>query len=111
MAGKKCTLNFLFPEQKDLETSSYTTSGSGKCDITKLKSPATEKTTYANKPAADSKVGSIEMSPGHSYNIYSGDCAAGQTVTYEMCSHGGDFSMEYFQDWNPSPIGMYIRQC
>jgi hypothetical protein len=42
--------------------------------------------------------------------ITSGDCAAGQTVSYEICGNG-DFSLDHFQDYNPSPIGLYVRQC
>jgi hypothetical protein len=109
-SGKTCTVEFLFPEQKDLETSSFTVSGSGKCSFSKLSSPADLKTSYANQPSKDGELTSMTVAPGNSYVISSGACAAGQTVSYEMCSEG-DFSLEYFQDYNPSPIGMYIRQC
>ena len=104
--GKTCSVVFLFPEQKDLETSSFTVSGSGTVDFTKLKSPASQQTTYANQPGKESDLASISITPG----ITSSDCAAGQTVSYEVCSHG-DFALDYFQDYNPSPIGLYIRQC
>lgn len=108
--GKTCTVEFLFPEQKDLDTSSYTVSGSGMCSFSKLSSPANQQTSYANQPSKESELTSMTIAPGNSYIIASGDCAAGQTVSYEMCSKG-DFSLEYFQDYNPSPIGMYVRQC
>jgi hypothetical protein len=109
-SGKTCTVEFLFPEQKDLETSSFTVSGSGKCSFSKLSSPADQQTSYSNQPHKESELTSMTVAPGNSYVIASGDCAAGQTVSYEMCSEG-DFSLEYFQDYNPSPIGMYVRQC
>ncbi|UPX16890.1 uncharacterized protein EKO05_0007272 [Ascochyta rabiei] len=109
-SGKTCSVLFLFPEQKDLETSSFTVSGSGKVDFTKLKSPASQQTTYANQPGKESDLASMSVAPGNSYAITSGDCAAGQTVSYEICS-SGDFSLDYFQDYNPSPIGLYVRQC
>ena len=109
-SGKTCSVVFLFPEQKDLETSSYTVSGSGKVDFTKLKGPASQQTTYANQPGKESDLASMTVTPGNSYMITSGDCAAGQTVSYEICSNG-DFSLDYFQDYNPSPIGLYVRQC
>ncbi|KAJ4341928.1 hypothetical protein N0V95_007084 [Ascochyta clinopodiicola] len=109
-SGKTCSVVFLFPEQKDLETSSFTVSGSGKVDFTKLKGPANQQTTYANQPGKESDLASMSVAPGNSYAITSGDCAAGQTVSYEICGNG-DFSLNYFQDYNPSPIGLYVRQC
>lgn len=109
-SGKTCTLVFLFPSQKDLQTSSYTVSGSGMCSVSMLKSPATQQTTYKNQPAKANDLGSFTFAPGNSYTISSGACAAGQTVSYEICS-SGSYSLEYFQDYNPSPIGLYIREC
>ncbi|KAF2625474.1 hypothetical protein BU25DRAFT_449910 [Macroventuria anomochaeta] len=109
-SGKTCSVVFLFPEQKDLETSSFTVSGSGKVDFTKLKGPASQQTTYANQPGKESDLASMSVAPGNSYLITSGDCAAGQTVSYEICGNE-DFALDYFQDYNPSPIGLYIRQC
>ncbi|KAF9693851.1 hypothetical protein EKO04_008437 [Ascochyta lentis] len=109
-SGKTCSVVFLFPEQKDLETSSFTVSGSGKVNFSKLKGPASQQTTYANQPGKESDLASMSVAPGNSYAITSGDCAAGQTVSYEICGNG-DFSLDYFQDYNPSPIGLYVRQC
>lgn len=109
-SGKKCTVIFLFPLQKDLQTSSYTTSGSGSCSFSQLSSPATQSTSWSNAPSKMMDLGSMSIAPGNSYTIASGDCAAGQTVSYEMCS-SGDYSLNYFQDYNPSPIGMYVRSC
>ena len=109
-SGKTCTVVFLFPEQKDLQTSSYTVSGSGQCMVSMLTSPASQQTTWSNQPAKQSDLWSGSFAPGNSYSIASGDCAAGQTVSYELCSTG-DYSLEYFQDYNPSPIGMYVRTC
>jgi hypothetical protein len=109
-AGKQCTAIFLFPEQKDLVTSSYTISGSGQCSFSKLSKAADEKTTYANMPSKEAELAKLTVAPGNSYVIASGDCAAGQKISYEMCS-GGDFALDYFQDYNPSPIGMYVRTC
>ncbi|KAF3052451.1 hypothetical protein E8E11_009127 [Didymella keratinophila] len=109
-SGKTCSVVFLFPEQKDLETSSFTVSGSGKVDFTQLQSPANQQTTYANQPGKKSDLASMSVAPGNSYAVTSGACAAGQTVSYEICSEG-DFSLEYFQDYNPSPLGLYVRAC
>jgi hypothetical protein len=109
-SGKTCSLVFLFPEQKDLETSSFTCSGSGKVDFSQLSSPANQQTTYTNQPSKKSDLKSMSIAPGNSYPVSSGECAAGQTVSYEICGEG-DFSLEYFQDYNPSPIGLYVRAC
>jgi hypothetical protein len=109
-SGKKCSVILLFPQQKDLQTSSYTTSGSGSCSFSQLSSPATQSTSWSNAPSKKGDLGSMSIAPGNSYTIASGDCAAGQTVSYEMCS-SGDYSLDYFQDYNPSPIGMYVRSC
>ncbi|OAL48569.1 hypothetical protein IQ07DRAFT_612675 [Pyrenochaeta sp. DS3sAY3a] len=109
-AGQTCTLVFLFPEQKDLQTSSYTVSGTGKLVFSQLGSPATQATTWDSAPAKASELGSWSVAPGNSYAVVSGSCAAGQTVAYEVCSEGG-FALNYFQDYNPSPIGLYVRQC
>lgn len=109
-SGKTCSVIFLFPEQKDLETSSFTVSGSGKVDFTQLQSPANQQTTYANQPGKKADLTSMSIAPGNWYAITSAACAAGQTVSYEICSEG-DFSLDYFQDYNPSPIGLYVRSC
>lgn len=108
-AGHTCSAIFLLPNKKDLQTSSYTISGSGQSTVYKLKSAASQQTTWNNQPAKD-EVAYFTISPGNSYTAYTSDCQAGQTVSYELCS-SGDFSLEYFQDYNPSPIGMYVRQC
>lgn len=109
-SNKTCSVVFLLPQQKDLETSSFTVSGNGQCSFTLLKSAADQKASWSNQPAKQSDLGSYNVSPGNSYTVATGPCAAGQTVSYEMCA-GGDFSLEYFQDYNPSPIGLYVRQC
>jgi hypothetical protein len=108
-AGKTCSVIFLFPEQSQLETSSYTISGHGQVDFAKCDKPATQDTNWDNKPAGKG-MGSVDAAPGNSYMIASGECEAGQKVAYEMCAEGG-VDLSYFQDYNPSPIGLYVRQC
>lgn len=109
-AGKKCSLVFLFPEQKDLETSSFTFKGDGKLDFAKLKDAATGGTTYNNQPAKETDYGVVTVAPGNSYNIATFDCPAGERVGFEI-SAAGDTDLHYFQDYNPSPIGLYITKC
>jgi hypothetical protein len=99
--GKTCSLVFLFPEQKDLQTSSYTISGSGSVDFSALSGVASSSTTYANCPGSAADYGSFTLVPGNSYTIATFDCPAGQSVSYKMTS--SSTSLTYFQDYNPSP--------
>lgn len=108
--GKKCSLVFLFPKQEDLETSSFTFSGSGDLDFSYLKGPASADTTYNNKPGVEKDLGTTRVAPGNSYLIATFDCPAGQAIAFEI-EAVGDTCLNYFQDYNPSPIGLYITKC
>ena len=109
-AGKQCSLVFLWPKQSQLETSSFTTSGSGGLTFGQCSAQTTASTTYQS--AGDCKtVGSISnAAAGNSYVVASGPCAAGQSVSYEA-SATGSLSLSFFEDWNPSPIGAFITSC
>ena len=109
-AGKKCTAIFLLPQKKDLETSDYTLSGTGQCTVTALKDYATEQTSWNKQRAKSGDAVSLIVEPGGAWSVATFDCPAGQRIAFEMCSTG-DFALDYFQDYNPSPIGMYVRQC
>ncbi|KAK1908663.1 hypothetical protein P3342_009514 [Pyrenophora teres f. teres] len=109
MAGKSCSTIFMLPLKSELETSDYTLSGSGVCTITRLDGPATEQSTWDDKPEAEAQVASVQMTPGHSWTVDSGPCEEGP-LSYEVCS-GGDFELSWFQDYNPSPIGLFVREC
>lgn len=100
--GKTCSLVFLFPEQKDLQTSSFTISGDGKVDFSSLSGDANAGTTYANQPGVAADLGVSTLAPGNSYTINTFNCPAGQTVSYKM-SEAGSTSFTYFQDYNPAP--------
>jgi hypothetical protein len=101
-SGKTCNLVFLFPELKDLETSSYSFSGDGKIDVAKLSKPAGTQTTFNNAPSVDHDLGDITISPGNSYVVATFSCPAGEAVAYEM-KNAGSTDLNYFQDYNPSP--------
>ncbi|EFZ02346.1 UBA3-binding But2 family protein [Metarhizium robertsii] len=109
-AGKTCTLVFLFPRQDQLTTSSFTFSGDGKIDFSLLNSPATQGTTWNNQPGKKTDYGITTVAPGNSYTIASFPCPAGQAIGFEM-SDCGNTNFRYFQDYNPSPIGLYITKC
>lgn len=109
-SGKQCSLIFLFPQQSQLETSGFTQSGSGGLTFTKLNNIASQSTTYGNVGQGQ-QIGSISsVSPGNSYVVSTGACAAGQTESIEVSSTNG-YELEFFEDWNPSPIGVFITSC
>lgn len=108
--GKKCSLVFLFPEQKDLETSSFTFSGAGDVSFSRLSGTASQSTTYNNKPGVKESYGTTRVAPGNSYLVATFDCPAGEAISFEIDAVG-DTCLNYFQDYNPSPIGLYITKC
>lgn len=110
-SGKTCSLVFLLPTQDKLTTSAFSLSGSGGFDVAQLKSPATAQTTYKSVPATEKDLGGpSSVTPGNEYVVASGPCAAGQKVGYEV-SATGSLDLNYFQDYNPSPIGFYVTVC
>lgn len=110
-SGKTCTLVFLLPTQDQLTTSAFTLSGTGGFDVALLKSPVTEQTTYSTVPAVDKDLGGpSSVTAGSEYVIATGSCPAGQKVSYEVTATGS-LDLNYFQDYNPSPIGFFITVC
>lgn len=109
-SGKTCSLVFLFPKLEDLETSSYSFSGDGKIDFAKLSSPVSSSTNANNLPSVAQDLGDITVSPGNSYVVSTFSCPAGETVAYEM-KNAGSTDLNFFQDYNPSPLGLYITVC
>ncbi|KAJ5676527.1 uncharacterized protein N7477_002160 [Penicillium maclennaniae] len=101
-SGKTCSLVFLFPEKANLQTSSFTFSGDGKIDVSKLSMAATTSTTFNNAPSVSQDFGDITVSPGNSYIISTFSCPAGQTVAYEM-KNAGSTELNFFEDFNPAP--------
>ncbi|KAL8953111.1 MAG: hypothetical protein Q9222_000994 [Ikaeria aurantiellina] len=109
--GKTCSLVFLFPTRDQLQTSNYTLSGSGGIDIVRLNDPASSETTYNNQPSVEQAVGSVpDLQAGNSYVIGSGDCFAGRRVGYKI-SATGSLDLDYFQNYDPEAIGLYITVC
>jgi hypothetical protein len=108
--GKTCSLVFLFPSQAQLTTSSFTFSGNGGIDFSLLKGVATATTSSSNAPAVEYDFGVTKVAPGNSYSIETFPCPAGTAVSFELKA-SGDTNLRYFQDYNPSPLGLYIRKC
>lgn len=110
-SGKTCILVFLLPQRDQLTTSAFSLTGSGGFDVAQLSSPATEQTSYNTVPSVSSDLGGPEsVTPGNEYVIASGSCAAGQRISYEVTATGS-LDLNYFQDFNPSPIGFYVTVC
>jgi len=110
-AGKTCSLVFLFPELSQLETSSYSFNGQGGLVSHVLSSTANQSTTYANQPSQALQNGAISsLKSGNSYVISSDKCPGGAAVSFELSSTGG-LALDFFEDYNPSPLGLYVRAC
>ena len=100
--GKTCSLIFLLPEKKDLQTSSYNLTGSGAIDFAQLKQNINKGTTWNNKGDIAKDLGITTVKPGSSTVITTFPCPAGQQVSYQLASSDGT-SLTYFQDYNPKP--------
>jgi glucan endo-1,3-beta-D-glucosidase len=110
-AGKTCSLVFLFPEISHLETSSYSFNNKGGLAIAGLVAPATEQTSFSSVPATNGQKASIErVVPGNNYSVLTQKCPAGQRISYTFSSAGG-LDVNFFQDYNPSPLGVYVTVC
>ncbi|PQE09939.1 GPI anchored cell wall protein [Rutstroemia sp. NJR-2017a BVV2] len=107
-----CSLVFLFPTQDQLETSSYTFSGNGDVDFAQLSTIATQSTTYDSVGSVEKDFGTFTVTPGSSTVISTFACPAGETVSYELSEGAsGTTDLWFFEDYNPSPIGLYITTC
>ncbi|KAI6894418.1 hypothetical protein KC318_g3235 [Hortaea werneckii] len=107
-AGKTCSLEFMFPTQDQLETSAYTISGDGKANFYTLEKPAHKSNTFNTSPKSDKYLGEYTLTPGSSSKIHSMACPAGKTIGIWMFSATGS-SLNYFQDFNPCPIGLFMN--
>lgn len=111
-AGKTCNLIFLLPPKNKLVTSSYTYGGSGGIDFYRLQGPATQGTTYNNRPAVAQDYGTSDVHPNSKVSVAQFPCPAGQRIGFWGKSHGAQGSyLAYFQDFNPPAIGAYITTC
>ena len=98
--GKTCSLVFLLPEKKQLQTSSYDLSGSGAIDFAQLAHPVTQGTTWNSKGPIVKDLGVITLAPGGSAVVATFACPAGAQLSYQLSSVGGT-NLTYFQDFNP----------
>ncbi|KAL8753683.1 MAG: hypothetical protein Q9199_004876 [Rusavskia elegans] len=111
LEGRTCSLIFLFPTRDQLQTSNYTLSGAGGLNIERLVGPADSATTFNNQPKVNVTVGTVpDLQAGNKYVIGSGGCFAGERIGYKI-SATGSLDLDYFQDFNPEPIGLYVSVC
>jgi len=78
--------------------------------MSKLSGVASESTSYNNAPSVAQDLGTITISPGNSYVVSTFACPAGKTIAYEMKNAGSTY-LNFFEDWNPSPLGLFITTC
>jgi hypothetical protein len=106
-----CTLEFLFPAQKQLKTSSFTYSGGGSFFFTGYNpgSCPDGKTTYNNqpKPGPFPAFPPIHMEPGYAYTIDVGPCFVGAGTCVAGLTSTNDTNFDFFQDYDNCPIGIY----
>ncbi|CAD6439887.1 069a6c25-a65f-45c7-97aa-be8576ca7ea9 [Sclerotinia trifoliorum] len=110
-ASKKCSLVFLFPTQDMLETSSYTFSGSGAINFKQLSTTVTLSSTYNSIGSTKTDFGSKTSTPGTWTVVDTFDCPAGKAISFEMSTGGSNTNLRWFEDYNPSPIGLFITTC
>ncbi|OJD36808.1 gpi anchored cell wall protein [Diplodia corticola] len=102
--GKTCTVKFLFPQQEQLETSSFELKGSGKVMVGWTKE-VSNSTSFKIAPKCPKQVTGT-FSPGHSYQLGEAECEPG--VMGFVIQGASDTYFRWFQDFNPCPIGLYL---
>ncbi|KAK5089168.1 hypothetical protein LTR05_003392 [Lithohypha guttulata] len=110
-ADANCTLEFLFPKQSQLKTSSYTYSGPGSFFF-KGYNPGScpgPQTTWNNQPQPGPfpDFPPIHMEPGFAYTIDVGPCFVGAGTCVAGMTYTNDTHFEFFQDYDECPIGIY----
>lgn len=113
-----CALLFLFPyaSQLGIENSPFYFSGleeeegeNGGLDFALLTGVADPELTYKTTPSIDTDYGKTEVVPGNSYTIATFPCKSGE-ASYSVSSVG-NVELDFFQDSEPDPIGLYIVPC
>ncbi|KAH8881863.1 hypothetical protein GQ53DRAFT_734629 [Thozetella sp. PMI_491] len=112
-AGRKCSALFLFPRKDQLQTSDFNLTGSGALHIAPLYNISYNGVTSDNNaPAVAPPNVVFTAQPGNSYSIWTFQCPAGRTIAFEIGpAPGSNTYLRWFEDYNPSPIGLYIRAC
>lgn len=110
-ANANCTLEFLFPRQDQLQSSSFTYSGGGSFVFTGYDPGACPdaSTTFNNQPPSTMfpPFPPIHLEPGYAYTIDVGPCSfsAGRCVSGVTSTNDTHFS--FTQEVSECPIGVY----
>ena len=115
-ADANCTLEFLFPTQDQLKSSSFEYSGGGSFFFTGYNpgSCPGPDTTYNNQPAPGPfpPFPPIHMEPGNAYTIDVGPCFVGAGTCVAGLTSTNDTNFSFFQNDGGDggcPIGIYTE--
>ncbi|KAF4534942.1 GPI anchored cell wall protein [Lasiodiplodia theobromae] len=103
-SGKTCTVRFMFPEQWQLETSSFELRGLGHVYAGWTRG-VSKSTTYSTAPQCENR-NAFTFRPGNSYVLSRAQCTPGVMGFY--IEGVSDTYLRWFQDFNPCPIGLYL---
>ncbi|KAI0867584.1 GPI anchored cell wall protein [Hypoxylon argillaceum] len=110
-ADANCTLEFLFPKQDQLKTSSYKYEGAGTFFFTGYKAGSCPgpQTTFNNQPALGPypPFPPIHLEPGFAYTVDVGPCSVSAGTCVAGVTSTNDTHFSFFQDFNSCPIGIY----
>ncbi|KAI1854469.1 hypothetical protein JX266_000587 [Neoarthrinium moseri] len=110
-ADANCTLEFLFPRQDQLRTSSFTYSGGGSFFFTgyDIGSCPGPDTTFNNQPRPGPfpPFPPVHMEPGFAYTIDIGPCYVSAGTCVSGLTSTNDSYFEFFQNYDECPIGVY----
>lgn len=112
LAHKECSVEFLWPDHGQMESSEFELSGTGSFEFAEMTSPVDASSTWnscnAKGTFAEYWYKPEDVSPGSATTVWKGKCPAGQKVGWAM-SAIGNVTLNYFQDFNPCPIGLYMN--
>ena len=112
-ADTNCTLEFIFPLQSQLQTSSYTYSGGGTFFVTAYDAnscaSSQSSTSFNNQPESGffDDFSPFHMEPGNAYTIGVGPCSYASGGCASVLVSSNDTIFSYFQDQGECPIGLY----
>lgn len=116
-ANQQCSLYFTFPRHDQLTTSNFQWNGSDSSSETPgslqlirfaYNTGASDSTTGTSQPllGPGPPIDLYPVAPGNSYKAWSGSCGSGGVMSWRLSSC--DSSLNYFQDWNPCAIGLWV---
>lgn len=98
-SGKTCTVRFMFPQQWQLETSSFELRGLGHVYAGWTRG-VSKSTTYSTAPQCENR-NAFTFRPGNSYVLGRAQCTPGVMGFYMEGVF--DTYLRWFQDYNPCP--------